>query len=65
MLFLFRESRKSIQNVCRKFMEHPDHLENHFKYLTSTDGLTAVVEKNFKHQIGKQICFFLPPNLFY
>ena len=52
---LIRDSKKAIPNICRGFFKDFRHLENHFKYLTSTNGLSAIVQDNFKQQMGKKL----------
>ena len=56
---IFRESKKAIPNTCRGFFCDYRHLENHFKFLTSTNGLTDVVERNFKQQMGEKNDLFI------
>ena len=52
LFFLLRNSQVSIPQQCKGFFEHPGHLENQFKWLTGSNGLTTAVEANFKQQIS-------------
>ena len=47
----FRSSKKAILNQCRGFWKDYRHLENHFKYLTNSEGLTSTVEANYSKQM--------------
>ena len=48
----FSDSQKLIGNSCRGFFTDYRHLEEHFKVITSSCGLTAIVEENLKQQMG-------------
>jgi len=48
----FRDSQKLIGNSCRGFFTDYRHLEEHFKVITNSCGLTAIVEESLKQQMG-------------
>jgi len=50
--YQFRVSNTPIPNVCTGFFCGYRRLENQFKYVTNTQGLTEVVEDNFILQMG-------------
>jgi len=48
---LLRDYQDSISGVCRQFFSDHRHLETQFMYLTSTLGLTRVVENNISKEM--------------
>ena len=50
---LLRDHNDAIPRLCTGFFSNYRHLENQFKYLTSTAGLTNVVVQNFSREMGE------------
>ena len=50
---LLRDHRDEIPSVCKEFFSDYRHLENQFKFLTNTAGLSKVVGENFSQEMGK------------
>ena len=52
ILLCFRTSNNNIVNICKGFFLDSSHLAFHFAYITKTQDLTPVVEKNLVTQVG-------------
>ena len=54
-IVLPRDCKDAVPDVHKGFFMDYRHLENQFKFLTNTSGLTSVVEENFKQEMGKML----------